>query len=257
MKFNHWKINQTNVVALTTSRLGGISQQPFNKLNLAYHSKDLSTNVSHNRAALLSHLGLSKSQWVLTYQSHSDKLMKVIQTDRGKGADSFESGVPADALYTYEKNLAIGIFHADCVPVFLYNPHQKWVGIIHAGTEGTLKKITQKSILQLIRDEKTNPEDILAYLGPSLDFAHHPISMERKDQIIRMDAQFAHAIKFIAGKYFLDVPLMNLMQLRVAGVPFKNIENSNIDTFSNPELYFSYLREQETGRHISLIYLLK
>jgi YfiH family protein len=255
MKINSWNLFDKQVCAMTTTRMGGVSLTPFNQLNLAYHSKDLSENVKANRLHLLSKLGLKSHQWVLTYQSHSDQLQKVELKDAGKGHLSFESGIQADALYTYEKNLAIGVFHADCVPVFLYNPKQSWVAIIHAGTEGTLKKITLKSIKQLIDHEHTQPKDIFAYLGPALDFAHHPITEQRKNEIIAMDQDYAKAIKLIAGNYFLDVPLLNVMQLRTMGVPFNQIENSNIDTFSNPEQYFSYLRDNETGRHISLIYL--
>jgi len=255
MKMNVWNLFQNRVCAITTTRIGGVSLSPFDQMNLAYHSKDLPTHVAANRQLLSSKLGLKSNQWVLTYQSHSDKLQKVELKDAGKGYLTFESGIPADALYTYEKNLAIGVFHADCVPVFLYNPKQSWVAIIHAGTEGTLKKITLKSIKQLIEHEHAQPKDIHAYLGPALDFAHHPITVQRKNEIIAIDKEYAQAIKLIAGKYFLDVPLLNVMQLRSMGIPFNQIENSNIDTFSNPELYFSYLRDHETGRHISLIYL--
>lgn len=255
MQLHSWTLFEKNICAITTTRLGGISQPPFNDFNLAYHAKDSANHVEFNRKHLLSLIGLNSHQLVLTYQSHSDQLQKVSILDGGKGFTHFESGIPADALYTYEKNLALGVFHADCVPVFLYNPKQSWVAIIHAGTEGTLKKITLKCIQQLISNEQADPHDIYAYLGPALDFAHHPISEQRKNEIIALDSTFAFGIKSIAGQYFLDVPLLNMIQLRAMGIPFQQIENSNIDTYSNPELYFSYLREKETGRHISLIYL--
>lgn len=255
MKTNAWALFQDKLIALTTTRDGGISPAPYRSLNLAFHSKDESKNVVENRQRLLAHIHLPKERLILTHQSHSDIIAKVTLKDLGKGADRFESGIPADALYTYEKNLAIGIFHADCVPVFLYDPTKSLVAIVHAGTEGTLKKITEKSVLYLIKHEGVQPKNLHAYLGPALDFAHHPIEEKAKQNILSLDERFALGIKLIAGQHYLDVPLLNILQLTGQGIPFTQIENSNIDTYSNPESYYSYRKEAVTGRHISLIAL--
>lgn len=255
MKTNVWSLFQDKVIALTTTRDGGISPAPYRSLNLAFHTKDEAKNVIENRQRLLAHIHLPKERLVLTHQSHSDVITKVTVKDLGKGSDRFESGVPADALYTYEKNLAIGVFHADCVPVFLYDPVRSLVAIIHAGTEGTLKKITEKSVQYLVKHEGIQSKNLYAYLGPALDFAHHPIDETSKQKILALDERFALGIKLIAGQYYLDVPLLNIIQLTGQGIPFSHIENCNIDTFSNPESYYSYRKEPITGRHISLIAL--
>jgi copper oxidase (laccase) domain-containing protein len=102
---------------------------------------------------------------------------------------------------------------------------------------------------------KINPLDLIAYLGPSLDFAHHPISKEKTDELMRKNSKFKEIIKKIGDRYFLDIPLLNYLQLVDAGLSPRSIHVSNLDTYSNSKDYFSFDRDQKTGRHISFIAL--
>jgi YfiH family protein len=247
--------NDSRVMSGTTTRIGGVSLPPFHALNLAYHTGDTYQTVKENRQRFANIVNVNESKMVFTYQSHSTILQRVNQTDAGRGIASFESGIPADALYTEEKNLLLGVFHADCVPVFLMHRYQPLIAIIHAGTPGSLKKITYQSIRQLIKETGINPHDLLAYLGPSLDFAHHPISEERVKEILMMDQSYQSILKKIGGQTYLDIPLLNYMQLIDAGLNREQISMTHLDTFSNPNLFFSYDRDKKTGRHVSFIYL--
>ncbi|HOJ44443.1 MAG TPA: peptidoglycan editing factor PgeF [Bacilli bacterium] len=254
MEFNLWSPYKY-ITALTSTREGGVSRGAYAKLNLAYHVGDNQDDVATNRQLLLDELQLSSRRIITTYQSHSDVIKKVTLTDGGRGAESFESGIAADALYTYDNRLALAIFHADCVPVFLFDKVKKWVAIIHAGMAGSLKGITEKSIAHLIKMEGSHPENIFAYLGPSLTFAHNPIEEKTMTSILALNPDFHYAIKKSDGIYYLDVPLLNYGQLRKSGVPAANITNSGIDTYSDPDRYFSFARETTTGRHLSIIFL--
>jgi YfiH family protein len=243
------------ILALTTTRKGGVSLPPFDSLNFAYQTSDQSIHVQQNRDLFFRSLSINPHDVIYTYQSHSDVLVKVTHLDKGKGSASFEDGVAADALYTTESNVPLAIFHADCVPVFVSHRLLPLVGIIHAGTEGTLKKITYKSLVKIMKDERVDPKDLLLQFGPSLDFAHHPLSIGEVDRILALDAHYAQAIKMISGIFYLDVPLLNYMQAIDAGIPLANIQVSLLDTFSNPQTFFSYQREKITGRHLSFILL--
>jgi polyphenol oxidase len=61
---------------------------------------------------------------------------------RAREHTRFEDGIRADALYTTEKHLPIGVFHADCVPIFLTHTSLPLIAIIHAGTPGTINRVT-------------------------------------------------------------------------------------------------------------------
>jgi polyphenol oxidase len=247
--------NDARIFAGTTTRNGGVSTAPFASLNFAFHTGDNPDAVKENRQRFANLLGKPIEQMVFTYQSHSTILKKVTAQDGGRGKDRFEDGIPADALYTTEKGLLLAIFHADCVPVFILHKHLPLVAIIHAGTEGSLKKVTELSIKQLVKETGVAATDLIAILGPSLDFAHHPITLARQEAVLQMDTRYQHVIKKIGDQRFLDIPLLNYIQLVDAGLKPNNIHVSNLDTFSNPNEYFSFDRDNKTGRHISFIYL--
>lgn len=250
-----YAIQKPNLLAGTTTRHGGHSSAAYASLNLAFHTGDDIQKVEKNRDIFSKLIQVPRSQMVLTYQSHSTVLKRVFKQDAGKGNHQFNDGVVADALYTTEKNLMLGIFHADCVPVFITHKHINLIAVIHAGTPGTLEGITRKAIEQIKSEMKINPLDLIAHLGPSLDFAHHPITKEKVNELLQKNDKLKEIIKKIGGDYFLDIPLLNYLQLVDAGLSPRSIHVSNLDTFSNAKDYFSFDRDQTTGRHISFIVL--
>ncbi len=250
-----YAIKDSRLVAGTTTRHGGVSKPPFDSLNMAFHTGDDEQSVHKNRQTFSKSIQVDLNKMIFTNQSHSTTLKKVTAKDAGKGSYSYEDGVVADALYTTDSKLLIGVFHADCVPVFIYHPTLPLIAIIHAGTIGSLKSITRNSIGQLVKETKIPSGELVAYLGPSIDFAHHPISESRKIELLNTNPNYGAIIKKIGGAYFLDIPLLNYLQLVDAGLKPENIHVSNLDTFSNPTDYFSFDRDQKTGRHVSFIYL--
>jgi YfiH family protein len=248
-------IHSSSLLAATSTRFGGVSLPPFDSLNLAFQTDDQPSHVLTNRQIFLKALSIEPQRCVYTHQTHSTTLVKVSSLDAGKGFDRFESGVKADALYTTEKNLPLAVFHADCAPVFLYTKDHTLACIIHAGKEGSLHHITLRTIQTIIEKEGVDPKNLMAHIGPSLDFSYHPISLEEVDKILSMNNNFSQVIKLISGIFYLDIPLLNYMQLIDAGIPLEQIHVSNIDTYSDPQRFFSYQREAITGRHVSLIML--
>jgi polyphenol oxidase len=248
-------VNNDSVIAATSIRSGGVSLPPFDTLNLAYHTGDIHDHVKTNRDLFFRSVSINPLEVVYTHQTHSTTLLKVSTKDLGKGRDAFEDGINADALYTTEKNVPLAVFHADCVPVLVYDKNYTIASVIHAGKEGSLQKITYKTIVTLITQEKIDPSSLMVHLGPSLEFAHHPISLEEVDRILAIDKNYSQIIKLISGTFFLDIPLLNYMQLIDAGVLIEHIFISNLDTYSDSHQFFSYQREPKTGRHVSCIML--
>lgn len=240
MKTINW--NNEKVLAITTTIEMG---------NLAFQvgSKD---EVIENRNNLSSFLNIPLDNIVLTHQSHSDILKEVSLNDLGRGKDSFESGIDADALYTKARNIAIGVFHADCVPLFLYHP-AGLVMIIHAGFIGTLKHITYKAIKEVSEKENINPFEFVAYIGPSRKLNSYRISEEEYQDIKLNKCELATLIKE-DEKYF-DMALSNILDLIKAGVKLENINNSQIDTVTDDRCFSAY-KKTPVGRMVSLIKLI-
>lgn len=256
MKKILWPRFKDEIIAFTSTRGEGVSKAPFDSLNLAYHVGDNPVDVLANRKMLFSEVGLTKSNTVIVHQFHSDISLEATSKDAGCGYDSFESGLRADGLFTREKGLALGVFHADCVPVFIYIPKLKLVGIVHAGETGALANITGKLVAKIKSTYGVNGEDIFAFLGPSLKFGHRRISKQHALEILKNHPDYNFAVKGVDPEYFLDLPFLNFMQLVEHGVPSKNIDIYEDCTYENADDFFSYAREKTTGRMMSFIKLL-
>src|SRR5690606_37481205 len=88
--------------------------------NMALHSCEIPEKVMENRRALSDWAGVPLSRFVLAYQTHSDRFHKVTADDFGRGAERADTAIPyTDALYTFETDVLIGSFTADCVPVII------------------------------------------------------------------------------------------------------------------------------------------
>ena len=165
-----------------------------------------------------------------------------------------ESGVDADALYTLEKGLAIGIFHADCVPVFIYVPSVHLVGIVHAGYEGTLKHIANKFINLIKIKYQLAGSDIYCHIGPCRQFFSFHVNEIEKEKIIASHAE--KALRFNGEDDALfDMPFSNIIDLVDAGVPMTNITSCLIDTTDEPNCFSAHVQEKNDGRMASIIML--
>ena len=215
--------------------------------NLAYQVDD-GKNVKENRLNLANSIGVDLNRFVFVHQHHSDKISKVFIKDLGKGVDSFEDGVDVDALYTYEKNVPLCIFHADCVPIFFIDETTNLVGIIHAGFKGTLIHVAYKAIEQVIKDENINVNNLKFYIGPYRMPSSFSVDEETKQKIV--EAGFEAAIK---DNHF-DNALANIIDLRKLGIKDEQISLSNLDTYSDDRFYSAY-QKTPVGRLVSLIML--
>ncbi len=72
-----------------------------------------------------------------------------------------------DAIITQQKNIAIGVVTADCLPLALYDAAHDAIGIIHAGWRGLSKKIITATISAMRENYQTDPAMLQVYLGPS------------------------------------------------------------------------------------------
>ena len=113
--------------------------------NMGLHACESTNAVIENRKTFANDFNIDPNQCVFAKQTHSDHLVKVTKDDCGKGVFDYESAIDdTDALYTKDKGVCLGVFHADCVPVLMADPITGLVCAIHAGWQGTVKEITRK-----------------------------------------------------------------------------------------------------------------
>ena len=235
--FVSFPLSEKCLALTTTTRLG----------NLAYQV-DEGRNVKEHRLLLADLIRTDLDRFVFVHQHHSDKIQKVTLADLGKGKDSFIDGVDVDALYTYEKNVPLCIFHADCVPIFFIDETKGLVGIIHAGYKGTLIHVAYQTIKKVIEEEGVDPHNLKFYIGPYRMPQSFIIDEASKKEII--EAGFETAIK---GEQF-DNGLANALDLNRLGIKNEQIRFANFDTLTDDRFYSAY-QKTPVGRLVSLIML--
>lgn len=225
-----------NVFAASTTRQGGVSLAPFDSFNLAQHVGDLPKDVEKNRTILRETLALpSEPLWL--NQTHS--------SDVSTGASC-----EADAAYTHEKNTPLVIMTADCLPILLCDTqgieiaaiHAGWRGLAHGVVENTLKHFSAK------------PENILAWLGPAIGPSAFEVGQDVYDAFIQHDTQAVQNFTTKAnGKYLCDIYGLAKQRLNLLGV--QQISGGDFCTYTDKQRFYSYRRDQRTGRMAHLICL--
>ena len=155
-----------------------------------------------------------------------------------------------DALILDKKDYAIYLNFADCTPVILYDFKNQIAAIAHAGWRGTAQKIAPKTVIKMKEIYNTNPDDVIALIGPCISFEYFETSSEAIEQL-------SSTIENKEGLFknnFADLKGINKRQLEEIGV--KNIDICPYCTIKNNDKFFSYRKENKTqNRHSAIIKL--
>ena len=237
--------------------MAGMSLKNSNELennNMALHVCENLNNVLENRKKLAASLHCELDAFVCANQTHSANFHRVTLDDKGRGADRMDTAIAdTDALYTYEPNLLLCSFTADCVPVIFYNESTGLVGVIHSGWQGTVKEITLKLFEHLTQIEQCNPSDLHVQLGAALSQEKFEVD---EDVYVKFK-DLGYADDFIyyndeTNKYHIDNQLTVKKQCELAGIPSEQIIIDRTCTFLSPN-GFSYRQDKQSGRHMSFI----
>jgi polyphenol oxidase len=241
-------------------RAGGVSQAPYDALNLGDHVGDDAAAVAANRAIYAQALGAKP---VYLKQVHGVDCIELNQQTA--------HGTAADACITSEKNLACTIMVADCLPVFLCDVQGTRVGAAHAGWRGlcgvngsgVLEKIFKSfwhlagiksahSAIQSIAD------DCLVWLGPCIGPSAFEVGSEVRDAFVAHDARAVqHFSPRGHDKYLADLPALARQRLHALGIKkiYGNDGSADWCTVSNPSQFFSHRRDRVSGRFAASIWL--
>jgi YfiH family protein len=159
-------------------------------------------------------------------------------------------------MVTDRPGLLLGILTADCVPVLLADEEAGVVGAAHAGWRGALAGVTDSTI-DLMERHGALRDRITAAIGPAIGQASYEVDGGLRQRFVDEDEQNARFfIDGPRGRPHFDVPAYVAHRLLLAGVG--TIERLALDTYADPDRFFSYRRathrgEPGYGRQISLI----
>lgn len=241
-----------------TTRRGGVSPWPFANLNLAFHTGDLEQNVRKNRELLSLAFDLNLANWVAAKQIHGDRVMVITEEEKGKGAKEYSTALAdIDALVTNLSDVVLTSYCADCVAILLYDPRKKVIGAAHAGWRGTVDRIGIKTVEKMREVYGSSPEDCLVAIGPSIG----PCCFEIDKKVVEFwQKNFPDWPEVIreksSEKWLIDLWETNRRQFLEIGIPAEKITVSQLCTFCQKDLFFSYRAEKvNTGRMAAFISL--
>lgn len=250
---------QDNLVHAFSTRHGGKSDFPYQSLNLGLYTQDDPKHVIENRHLFVKNFGIQADEVVSLHFIHSNKVVEVHKTDRGKGFLSKDTAVAdADGMVTNEERVALFVTFADCVPILFYDPIHRAIGACHAGWRGTVEGVAMETLRAMKEKFSTNAEDVLVTVGPAIDPAHFQVG-EDVAEAVRVHSQRPEKLlkPQADGKYLFNIWQANVDQLKSCGVLGDHITVIDLSTFSRDDLFFSHRRRLggEVGRMGAVIML--
>ncbi len=226
-----------SVRACVTTREGGVSEAPFDSLNLGDHVDDRPEAVAENRRRLTDHFSI-KPAWL--QQVHG---IAVALADPGLVAT-------ADASWTATPGIACAAMTADCLPALFCNRAGTRVAAAHAGWRGLAAGVLEATLDTL----DVPAEDVLVWLGPAIGPKAFEVGPEVREVFINQLPEAAEA--FVpsdnAGKFMADIYMLARLRLAERGVTA--VYGGGFCTVTDPR-FFSYRRASRTGRFASLVWL--
>ena len=231
-----------------TTRHGGISQSPYDSLNLRLGLGDADTAVLHNRQRVLAHLQGGHLQWVGLQQVHGASVLEV----NTQNFAAIATDTPADAWWTHDKSLAMAVLVADCVPLLLADVHGRAIMAVHAGWRGTQAQIAACAV-KALQNFNIDVADLRVSIGPSIG----PCCFDVGDDVC---AALRQSLPYVDAWYCGENPhrradlwQLNVATLRNAGIKAQHIDVLGVCTHCHAD-FFSYRREgEQTGRQAAVI----
>ena len=225
--------------AAFSTRLGGVSEAPFDSLNLGALTDDDTGSVAENRRRLAATLGFEPARVLAGRQVHGAEVdLHDGPQEPSPFAEPGSAEPPeVDGHATAEPGLAALVFVADCLPVALAGPGG--VAILHCGWRGLAAGIVTRGAEAVGATH--------AAIGPGIG----PCCYEVGGEVF---GAFAGVGEGVASGRMLDLPEVARRLLREAGV--RSIESAGLCTSCEAELFFSHRRDAgRTGRQAGVAWV--
>ncbi len=224
--------------AAFTTRAGGVSEAPFDSLNLGVLTDDSDKSVAENRGRLAAALGLDPVRIPIGLQVHGADLAFHSGPQAPSPFAEPGSEIPeVDGHVVSEAGLAPLVFAADCLPVALSGP--AGVAMLHCGWRGLAAGIVAAGVEAVAATD--------AAIGPGIGSCCYEVG----DEVL---AAFSGLGAGIAAGRMLDLPEVARRLLAAAGVV--RIEAAGLCTSCEPELFFSHRRDDgRSGRQGGLAWI--
>jgi YfiH family protein len=227
-----WEVPGPYRVAFST-RVGGVSEEPFESLNLGVMTGDEPDRVLENRRRLCAELGVDAQRAQMAWQQHG----AIVRRAHAQGVASLADRPPCDGLWSDEPGMGLMLVAADCLPIAIARTDgaRPALAVLHVGWKGLLAGIVTAGA------DSLGGGRLAAVVGPGIG----PCCYE-----VREDVAAPYRERFGSGivrNGRLDMWNAAERALRDAGCD--SVERTDLCTSCHPQLFFSHRRDgARTGR---------
>ena len=242
-----WDRKPAGVTAGFTTRSGGYSRGPFaaadgqGGLNLGDHVGDAAGDVEQNRLAFFQQI---HSDVIFLSQVHG-----ILVAD----ASELKRDTKADAVISDQPGKVCAVLTADCLPVLFSDVAGNVVGAAHAGWRGLAGGVLEATASAM---RVKGASELIAWMGPAIGPACFEVGQDVVQVFTESDSE-AHSC-FVKmqngkeGKYLADIYALAKRKLNACGI--EQISGGGMCTVTDTQNFYSYRRDQQTGRMASFIY---
>ena len=217
-----------------STRVGGVSDGPYESLNLGMQTGDDAERVAENRGLLAESVGLGTESVTIGHQVHGVEIERWEAPPPNTFTDSTASRAEVDGHVTTLPGLGLLVQVADCLPVALASADQ--VAMVHCGWRGLAGGIVARAVAEF-------GEPPAAVIGPGIGRCCFEVGPE-------VLAAFADVEGAAEGR-MLDLRMVAEARLRAAGV--ERVEHVDLCTYCRDDLFFSHRRDGGvTGRQCGI-----
>jgi YfiH family protein len=233
-----------------STRIGGVSREPFESFNLGLNTEDTYENILSNHMALSKALRFDLQTLTSSHQVHGNNIISVEKKPDKRTPFTLEHTFNGfDSLVTDQPGITLMVRVADCIPIIFFDTVKKVLAVVHAGWKGTLGEIAAKTVKEMVNRYSSRACDIKAGIGPSIGPCCYYVQKYVADLYYNKFSDAEIFIKKEKNGFFIDLWEANRLQLIMQGCREENIEISALCTSCNSHLFFSNRREQgKTGR---------
>lgn len=229
-----------------STRVGGVSKGIYESMNLSFSQGDDEELVRKNHGIMAEAFCVKLDDMVYSHQTHTTNVMRVTKEHAGMGLTRQRSFHDIDGFITDVPGLMLVTAYADCVPLYFADTRLHVIGLSHSGWRGTVNNMAQATVDKLNTEFGSRPEDILAFIGPSICASCYEVGEDVAENFF--DAYKDEAEKVLKlknemaseKKYYLNLHAANRLNMLHAGIPKENIGVTDICTCCNPDILFSH-----------------
>lgn len=207
-----------------------ISTKEEGNMSYVYGERD---EVLANRKKFFTDIRIPTERAIIIGVQHGTKIIEASSSLGGTGFNSEASAIKSDAIITREKNLAVALLTADCIPAIFFDRPNGVLCLAHLSRKNTEEKFAQIIISYFRREFDTNLHELKVFMGPSI----------KKESYILED--------YPQG---FDLTGENSKQLLLKGIREENIVVDPTDTTTDSN-FFSHFRDSRNkeveGRFIT------